>query len=125
MSIGPTSAKAAPYSSGAWFTHAPTSSPALLDPTIATFEGAVYLFWMRYFVAHWKSSKTFCLCSSLLKCVHKCIRHQYIRHKTIDDSPKGRILHGEYIAHTYIPDMCHPSPYSPPPLRLGTAKIPP
>lgn len=61
MSSTPTSASAAPNRSGAWLTHAATKSPPLLPPMIVTFEGETYFSSTRYLVAHWKSSKTFCL----------------------------------------------------------------
>ena len=60
MSSTPTAGSAAPKSSGRCVMHAPTSSPPLLPPWIASFRGDVYLFAMSHSAAAMKSSKTFC-----------------------------------------------------------------
>ncbi len=61
MSMTPTPGSAAAKSSGRCVIVAPTSSPPLLRPPIASLLGAVYFSSMRYSAAAMKSSKTFCL----------------------------------------------------------------
>ena len=63
MSITPACWITALNSSGRWFATAPTSSPPLDTPWMASFDGRVYPLLMRYSAAPMKSSNTFCLCS--------------------------------------------------------------
>src|SRR5215217_1959774 len=63
MSITPTEGNAAANRSGRWLTTAPTSSPPLDPPPMASFFGDVYPVRIRCSAAPMKSSKTFCLCS--------------------------------------------------------------